>query len=68
MRDNLNISQPYMQFVTDQSTAPRHGSIMNVSAEKLRASLERTWIIANQFLEFLKRGKKPLPLSEFPLL
>lgn len=68
MRDSLNLSQPYVQFITDQSRGPRHGSLLDISAADSRAALERTWTIVNRFLEFRKRGDKKLPLTEFPLL
>jgi hypothetical protein len=68
MRENLNLTQPYIQFITDQSRGPRHGSLLDVSSADSRTTLERTWIIVNRFLEFRKRGDKKLPLTEFPLL
>jgi hypothetical protein len=68
MRESLNFSKPYVEFVTNQSKGPRHGSILDVTAEESKTALERTWTIANRFFELLKRGDKGLPLSEFPLL
>jgi hypothetical protein len=68
MRDNLNITQSFLEFITDQSKGPRHGDVYGVQFSAINETVRRAWIIMNRFLEFKKRGEKQLPLSEFPLL
>ena len=68
MRSNLNIEAEYLTFVTDLSTAPRHGDRTWIPGPTVSEAVRRTWIVMNRFLEFRKRGSKSLPLAEFPLL
>jgi hypothetical protein len=67
MRQNLNLEQAYVEFVTDVSTAPRHGDRTHIPGPTVIETTTRSWIIMNRFLEFRKRGS-PLPIAEFPLL
>jgi hypothetical protein len=68
-RAALNISEPYLQLISQVSTEPRHGNLQ----ELLRPRPEyyqvrqRAWTVMNRFLEFRKRGGlKALHTSEFP--
>jgi hypothetical protein len=65
----LRISRPFMEFVSIQSTKPRHGDrITAVPEETVTEIARRTWQIVNRFIEFRKRGSQPLSESEFPEL
>jgi hypothetical protein len=68
MRDSLNIDQPYLEFITEHSKGPRHGDVKGSTFSATRETIKRSWIVMNRFLEFRKRGNRPLSLSEFPLL
>jgi hypothetical protein len=68
MRATLNIEAAYLTYVTNLSTAPRHGDRTWIPGAPVKETTTRTWIVMNRFLEFRKRGNQPLPLAEFPLL
>ena len=69
MRKNLNLDLAYLKFITDVSTAPRHGKRVGVTSQKdFNETINRSWTVMNRFLEYKKRGDKQLPLADFPLL
>jgi len=69
MQRVLNISQTYLQFITNQSQDPRHGNYSTpISDPKLMEVLERSWIVMNRFLEYKKKGDSPLTDPDFPSL
>jgi hypothetical protein len=68
MRDNLNLSQPFLEFITEISKGPRHGNIIGTTVAANKEAMRRAWIVMNRFLEFKKRGGQQLPLADFPPL
>jgi hypothetical protein len=68
MREALNFTEPYLKFITDQSTGPRHGNQTFVPSALRREVTTRAWVVMNRFLEYRKRGNTPLLPAEFPLL
>lgn len=69
MRERLNIDRPYLQFITDKSTGPRHGDRSDAIPASLNVEiLQRSWEIMNRFLIYKQRGDQRLPILEFPLL
>jgi len=68
LRHNLQIDKEYLEFITGKSTGPRHGDPARVSGNITTEMVRRAWIIMNRFLEFRKRGNKPLASTEFPML
>jgi hypothetical protein len=69
LQQNLQISQPYLAFITDLSKGHRHGDWQEtIDPDNAKEATIRTWVIMNRFLEFRKRGNEPLPPSDFPLL
>jgi hypothetical protein len=68
LRENLRISQDYLEFITEHSRANRHGERTSPSPDVLQEILERSWTIMDRFLAFRKSGSQPLPLSKFSLL
>ena len=69
LREVLNLERSYIEFITANSTGSRHGADRLPHGYQVQAeTLEHAWIIMNRFLEYRKRGSKPLPLSEFPVL
>jgi len=68
MRSSLQISEPYLKFITDHSKGWRHGNYEIFPTGVMQDLTQRTWIIMDRYIEFRKRGKGQLPLSEFPFL
>jgi len=68
MRDNLNLSREFVKYISEGSKGPRHGNVLNMQFSIINEARKRSWIIANRFLEFKKRGDRQLPLTDFPLL
>jgi hypothetical protein len=68
MRQNLNVAESYLTFLTNVSIAPRHGDRTHIPGSVVTETVERSWIIMDRFLEFRKRGNCPLPIDRFPLL
>jgi hypothetical protein len=68
IRAALNLSQAYITFITDLSAGPRHGSVDPQSLPDIVEARRRSWVIANRFLEFRKRGSINLAAPDFPLL
>jgi hypothetical protein len=68
MRQNLNLSENYLRFMTKESEGPRHGVRIGTTQVAYHEVINRSWIIMNRFLEFRKRGSQPLPLADFHLL
>jgi hypothetical protein len=68
MRQSLNVSEDYLQFVTKESELPRHGHRVGGTQENFTECINRAWTVMNRFLEFRMRGSQTLPLTEFPIL
>lgn len=68
MRRVLNISREYLQFVTDASTAPRHGMRTTVIGSTHLETMLRSWTIMDRYIQYVRGGQKPLPITEFPEL
>jgi hypothetical protein len=68
LRSTINADKAYLDFVMTNSTGPRHGDRSHMPGTLVGEILQRTWIVMNRFLEFRKRGNKPLPLADFPML
>jgi hypothetical protein len=68
LRQNLNIDENYLKFITDHSKGPRHGDPQHIPGAITTDIITRTWVIMNRFLEYRKRGNDALPISEFPML
>jgi len=68
MRENLNVSQKYLSFITDNAQPGRHGDRTHIRGPTVQEIIDRSWVLMNRFLEFRKRGNQRLPVAEFPLL
>jgi hypothetical protein len=68
MREILNIGEEYLTYITDASKAPRHGRIISTEGKVTLEVARRAWVITNRYLEYISRGRKPLSITEFPLL
>lgn len=68
MRDNLRIDINYLNFITKESTGPRHGIRSGITPLSFQETIRRSWIVMNRFLEFKKRGGRQLPPADFPVL
>ncbi len=69
MHHALNIDSSYQIWISDRARGPRHAdpTVVVYEAETIE-TIKRTWEIMNRFLEYRKRGNKPLTAPEFPLL
>jgi hypothetical protein len=68
MHNALNVSRVYLEWISNQSTGPRHGDPTFVPGNVTMDVTLRTWTIMNRFLEYRKRSNTPLAAPEFPLL
>lgn len=69
LRETLRVSENYLTMITDSSKGPRHGDRTTfISGATTSEISKRSWVLMNRFIEFRKRGSKPLPESEFPVL
>jgi hypothetical protein len=68
MQTVLHADKLYLQYITENSKASRHGKHNYITGEVVTKVVERSWIIMNRYLEYRKRGNKPLTAPEFPLL
>lgn len=68
LRENLNISENYLNFIRDRSHSGRHGEAGRVNLSDVDKIQQRSWITMTRFLEFRKRGNVNLSEPEFPPL
>jgi len=68
LRGIVNVDEKYMRFVSDLATQPRHGDRSFIAGPQVWESVRRCWIIMNRYLEYRKRDKQRLPLTDFPML
>jgi hypothetical protein len=68
VHDALKVDKEYLSFITGHSQGVRHGDHDDYDSADSTVLLRRSWTVMNRYLEYLKRGRKPLPESEFPLL
>lgn len=68
MREALNVDAAFLSLITKTSKDPRHGNRSHISGDVIGEVLMRSWKIMDRFLEYRKRGKRRLPLDEYPLL
>ena len=68
MHEVLNISKSYQQFISQESTGPRHGDRQHVTGSVTTEVVRRTWIILDRYLDFRKRNDAPLTAPDFPQL
>ena len=68
MRTSLNISRTYLEWISKQSTGPRHGDPTYIPGNIGSESMARTWVVMNRFLEYRKRGNQALTAPGFVLL
>jgi hypothetical protein len=68
MRATLNIDENYLRHVTNLSKGARHARVDPIQGKDALEAVRRAWTITNRYLEYIKRKRTPLPLTEFPLL
>lgn len=68
MRNSLNLTKEFLQFVTDNSKEARHGRNSFLSGEITNEMTRRAWVTMIRFLHFHKSGSNPLPIEDFPLI
>jgi hypothetical protein len=68
MREQLNLTKAYTQFVIGLSTEPRHGKRKAPEVGQQSEITKRAWVIMDRFMHYRKGGNQRLPLAEFALL
>ena len=68
LQESLNLTKEYVQFISELSAGPRHGTIDPQDPIEVMEVRRRAWVIANRFLEFRKRGSVDLSEPSFPRL
>jgi hypothetical protein len=69
MQKALNVSCAYQEYISKQSTGPRHGDRLFIPGPVGQEVAKRAWIIFDRYLEFIRRGgNQPLAAPEFPEL
>ena len=67
-QEALRLSREFREYITDVSTAPRHGNRAPIGSDVTNEITRRAWLIMDRYIVYKKRGSQPLPESEFPLL
>lgn len=68
LRMSLRVSKNFLDVVMNASKGPRHGDRSNVRKTMTLEVTRNAWILMDRFIEYHKRGKVPLPESDFPEL
>lgn len=68
MRGALNISEPYLRFITDFSREHRHGNRTWQASDPLEETLIRSWTVMNRYLVLRRWNLSQLPLEDFSVL
>lgn len=66
LREIVNVDEPFLRYVMDLSKNPRHGDRSYIDGQNTREVVRRCWAVMNRFIEYRKRGSKPL--SDFATL
>ena len=66
MHHALNVSRRYQEWISKQSTGPRHADPAFVPGTVTTEITRRTWVIMDRFLEYRKRGNQSLTAPDFP--
>lgn len=64
---NLGSGKELRSFLGKHANSRRHGKPVSISWSDRKAVMRRAWLVMDRYLEFLKRGRKPLPKSKFPI-
>lgn len=65
-RAAMRVDRAWLQFVTDQAVAPRHGDRRYVSGPDNNRLATRTWVLIDRFIALRLGG--PLDHTAFPIL
>lgn len=68
VQETLNADEDYLQYISTQSTAPRHGKHTYLSSEETKELLIRTWTIFNRFIHSHIHAQGKLSEERFPRL
>ena len=67
MIQELNLDKGLRRFMGRGSGDRRHGKPVHISWEDRKAMMRRAWLVVDRYFEYLKRKKKALPKSKFPV-
>ena len=68
LRQRLQIDRPTIDMIKGHSDYPRHGRPFSITDADRKTIFVLTDEIIRRYFEYLRRGKTPLPSSEFPVL
>ncbi len=68
MRNNLNLREDYLKFISNTSKGPRHADRTYIYPNVVAEVFKRSWSVFNRYLEYRKRGDQPLSKTDFPEL
>lgn len=67
MGSALNLRQEWLIDLKSLAGDRRHGNPIDISWKKRLEAMKLVWLVIDRYLEYLNRGKEPLPESEFPI-
>ncbi len=69
VREKLNVTLEYLQYVTEVSKAPRHGSRETyIQPIIIEECINRAWEMMRRYIAYLDGGSQQLSEDEFPIL
>jgi hypothetical protein len=68
LRNNLNISKPFLQAITAASRGPRHGSTSYIPSTVRQDVLRKSWQVMDRFLRYRTLGDRALDALHHPVL
>ena len=64
---NIGSARALKSYLGKKAGSRRHGKVEFITWEERKAVMVRAWTLMDRYLEYLKRGRKPLPDKEFPI-
>ncbi|MEI9928700.1 MAG: hypothetical protein WDN44_14645 [Sphingomonas sp.] len=68
LRSRLNVNRAYLDLLTEESKAPRHGNRRYVPGPRNRELAERAWTLMDRYITYRFGGCAPLDPVRFPVL
>ncbi|HKJ60943.1 MAG TPA: hypothetical protein VKA94_02965 [Hyphomicrobiales bacterium] len=57
----------FKRFLGRYAGDRRHGKPIEITGEERLAVMHRAWLLVDRYIEYLDRGRSPLPADEFPV-
>jgi hypothetical protein len=68
MQQALNVTEPYLKFVTSHSRDARHARLIGISETAVDEIIARSWTVMDRYLWYLIGGEESLPHTKYPTL